>query len=77
MGELREEREAWESGETRLEKALKLLPAIDMDRLRPSPESLKQLRAKVLEDSRSEEWLRLKVTSLEYADGFIFKELLK
>jgi hypothetical protein len=77
MGELREEREAWESGETRLEKALKLLPAIDMDRLRPSPKSLKQLRAKVLEDSRSEEWLRLKVTSLEYADGFIFKELLK
>jgi hypothetical protein len=77
LGELKEEREAWESGETRLEKALGLLPAIDMDRLRPSPESLKRLRAKVLEDTRSEDWLRLKITALEYPDGFVFKDLLK
>ncbi len=77
LEELKEEREAWESGETRLEKALKLLPAIEPDRLKPSPDSLKRLKGKILDDTRDEDWLRLKIASLEYADGFIFKELRK
>lgn len=56
---------------------MKLLPAIDTDRLRPSPESVKRLRGKVLDDARNDDWLRLKITALEYPDGFVFKDLLK
>jgi hypothetical protein len=76
LEELHEERSSWESGETRLEKALKMLPAIDLERLRPSPESLKQLKGNILKDARGEEWLRIKVRSLEYDDSFSFAELL-
>ena len=77
LEELREERKPWESAETRLEKALKLLPAIDPDKLSPGPDSLKQLKGDILKDAKGEEWLRTKVLSLEYGDGFNFKELLK
>jgi hypothetical protein len=73
---LREERKPWESAETRLEKALKLLPAIDPDKLSPGPDSLKQLKGDILKDAKGEEWLRTKVLSLECGDGFNFKELL-
>jgi hypothetical protein len=76
LEELKEKRESWESGETRLEKALKMLPTIEVDRLRPSPDSLKQLNGKILDDARGEEWLRTKVQSLECRDGIRFKELL-
>ena len=76
LEELHEERSSWESGETRLEKALKMLPAIDLERLRPSPESLKQLKGEILKDAQGEEWLRIKVRSLEYDDSFSFAELL-
>jgi hypothetical protein len=76
LEELREERKSWESGETRLEKALKMLPAIDTDKLRPSPDCLKQLKGEILKDAKGEEWLRTKVLSLEYGDGFNFKKLL-
>jgi hypothetical protein len=74
---LREKRKAWESGETRLEKALKMLPAIDPEKLKPSPDSLKQLKSDILKDAQSEAWLRAKVRSLEYGDGFSFKELVR
>ena len=74
---LREERKPWESAETRLEKALKLLPAIDPEKLKPSVEALKQLKADILKDAKCEEWLRTKVRSLECGDGFSFKELVK
>ena len=77
LEELSEERRSWESGETRLEKALKMLPAIDPEKLRPSPDSLKQLKANILKDAQGEEWLRTKVRSLECGDGFNFKELVK
>jgi len=77
LEELAEERGSWESGETRLEKALKMLPAIDPEKLRPSPDSLKQLKANILKDAQGEEWLRTKVRSLECGDGFNFKELVK
>jgi len=76
LEELREERKSWESAETRLEKALKMLPAIDPEKLRPSPDSLKQLKSKILKNAQGEEWLRIKVLSLECGDGFNFKELL-
>jgi hypothetical protein len=75
--DLKEERKSWESGATRLEKALRLLPAIDPEKLRPNPDSLKHLKDKILEDARGEEWLRAKVRSLECGDGFTFEELLK
>ena len=77
LEELHEERKSWESGETRLEKALKMLPAIDLEKLRPSPDSLKQLKSEILKDAQGEEWLRIKVRSLECGDGFNFKELVK
>jgi hypothetical protein len=73
---LREERKSWQSRETRLEKALKMLPAIDPDKLRPRPDSLKQLKGDILKHAQGEEWLRIKVRSLECGDGFNFKELL-
>jgi hypothetical protein len=76
LEELKEERRPWQSRETRLEKALKMLPAIQVGRLGPSPESLKQLKSKILSDAKGEEWLRAKVESLECVDGVRFEELL-
>ncbi|MHC4146918.1 MAG: hypothetical protein ACYSUD_19370, partial [Planctomycetota bacterium] len=76
LEELNEERKPWESGETRLDKALKMLPAIDPEKLKPSPDSLKQLKDNILKDAQGEEWLRTKVRSLEYDDGFSFGELI-
>ncbi len=76
LAELKAERKPWESGETRLEKVLRMLPAIDVERLKPSPDSLKQLRGTILNDASGEEWLRTKVRSLQCGDGFRFEELL-
>ena len=53
------------------------LPAIDPEKLRPKPDSLKQLKSNILKDARGEEWLRIRVRSLEYDDGFSFKELFR
>ncbi|MCP4261065.1 MAG: hypothetical protein GY774_26670 [Planctomycetes bacterium] len=75
LEELHEERKSSKSGESRLEKALKMLPTIDPEKLRPSPDSLKQLKDNILKDAQGEEWLRIKVRSLEYDDGFSFREL--
>jgi hypothetical protein len=77
LEELQEKRSSWESSETRLEKALKMLPAINPEKLKPSPDSLKQLKDDILNDAQGEEWLRIKVLSLECGDGFNFKELQK
>jgi hypothetical protein len=76
LEELREERKPWESGETRLEKALKLLPAIDVGKLGPSVESRRQLKDTVLNDTRGDNWLQLKLHSLQCGDGVNFKESL-
>jgi hypothetical protein len=73
---LQEKRFSWESAENRLEKVLKLLPAIDPKKLKPSPDSLKQLKDDILKDARGEEWLRAKVLSIQCGDGFSFNELL-
>ena len=74
---LREERKPWESAETRLEKALKMLPAIDPEKLKPSADALKQLKVDILKDAHGEEWLRTKVRTVECGFGFNFKELVK
>ena len=76
LEELKEEQQSWESGETRLEKALKMLLAIDPEKLRLSPDFLEQLNGEILKDAQGEEWLRIKVRSLEYVYGFNFRELL-
>lgn len=76
LEELKEDRKHWQSDETRLEKALRMLPTIDVDRLRPSPDSLAQLKAKILDDAHGEEWLRTKAVSLECGDGLAIKELM-
>jgi hypothetical protein len=76
LEELHEERFLWQSDETRLEKAIKILPAINPDKLSPGPDSLKQLKDEILKDAKGEEWLRTKVLSLECGDGFNFKEML-
>ena len=76
LEEIQQQRRSQESGETRLEKALKMSPAIDPEKLKPSAEALKQLKADILKDAQGEEWLRTKVRSLEYGDGFSFKELV-
>ncbi len=74
LQELKEERK---SGATRLEKALRMLPAIEVDKLRPSPDSLKQLKDQILDNAQGEEWLRAKVRSLICGDGVRFKELME
>ena len=76
LEELQEKRSSWESSKTRLEKALKMLPAINTEKLKPSPDSLKQLKDDILKDAKGEEWLRAKILSLTCGDGFNFKELL-
>ena len=75
LEELKEESEL-SSDETRLEKTLKMLPTIDADHLRPSPDSLSQLKHTILDDTRDGDWLRAKVRSVEYSDAFTFGELL-
>jgi len=76
LEELREEGHCGQSEETRLERALKLLPAIEGGTLKPSSDYLKQLKTKILDDARGDEWLRTKVRSLMCRDGFKFDELL-
>jgi len=76
LEELKEKRQAWESADTRLEKALTLLPAIDVTKLQPSPDSLKELKGQILDDARGENWLRTKVRSLVSGDGVTLNDLL-
>jgi hypothetical protein len=73
LEELHGNRKSSKSSNTRLEKALKMLPSIDTEKLRPSDDSLKQFKDNVLKDAHGEEWLRKKVLSLEYEDGFSFQ----
>jgi len=49
-----------------------MLPAIDLDKLKSTVDSLWQLKVKILDCPRGEEWLRTKVYSLEYEDCFNF-----
>jgi hypothetical protein len=72
----KEKRLPWESGDTRLDKALKLLPAIDQEKLKPSAKSIEQLKKDILKDAQGYNWLQTKMRSLECEDDFNFKELL-
>jgi hypothetical protein len=76
LEELREKRKPWESGETQLEKVVKMLTPIDPEKLKPKANFLNQLKNGILRDAHGEEWLRRKVWSLEYDDGFSFRELM-
>jgi len=69
LEELKEDRKYWQSAETRLEKVLRMLSTIDVDRLKASPDSLAQLKDEILDDARGEEWLPAKVRSLTCGDG--------
>lgn len=75
LEELHEKRSSSDSEEPRLEKILKLLPFIDLEKLKPSPICLKKLQSDILNDAKSEEWMRTKVLSIQYGDGFSFKEI--
>ncbi|MFC1634525.1 hypothetical protein ACFL5Z_06745 [Planctomycetota bacterium] len=75
LEELNKDKKSRKSDDSRLEKALKMLPAIDTEKLKPSSDSLKKLKAEVLKDAQGYNWLRTTVLSLEYDDGFSFKEL--
>jgi len=76
LKELKEEDRCGQSDETRLEKALRMLPAINRDRLKPSDECMKQLKESILDNARGDEWLRTRVRSLRCGDGFKFDDLL-
>ena len=73
--ELQEKRLPWESAETRLNKALKMLSLIDSEKLKPSPDCLKELKDNILKDAKGEEWLRTKLLSIECGDGFNFEDV--
>ena len=70
-----ENKYSWESEETQLEKVLKMLSIIEIEKLKPSSGSLKKLKDEILNDAHGEDWLHAKIMSLEYDDGFSFKSL--
>ena len=72
---VREGKYSWESQETKLEKVLKMLPAIDIEKLKPSSDSLKKLKDEILKDAHGEDWLQTKLLFLEYDDGFSFENI--
>jgi len=76
LEKLMEERKSWESDKTQLEKALKMLPAINIEKLKPCPDSLRRLKDDILKDAQGEKWLLIKALLLEYGDSLNFKELV-
>ena len=66
----------WNGEEMRLEKVLKMLPAIDLEKLSPTPESRKAMEDSVLSDLRDNAWFKTKLCSLQYADKFSFEAWL-
>lgn len=76
LTEVKEESKPWNSKENKLQKVLKTLPAVDLDKLKPIPESMKQLEEHILTDIRDNGWLQVKLRSLKYADGFCFASLM-
>jgi len=51
-------------------------PAIDPEKLRPSPDSLKQLKDNVLKDAQGHNWLQTNMRAIECGNGVSFKKLL-
>lgn len=58
-------------------KILKMPPVIDIEKLKPGFDYLKKLKDEILKDAHGEDWLRTKVLSLEYDDGFSFESLIE
>jgi hypothetical protein len=63
--------------ESKLVQALCGLSAIDLDKLKPSVTSMQQLKDNITNNLGNQGWLIEKVRSLEYDDGFSFRELLE
>jgi hypothetical protein len=70
------EKKRWsDCKETKLEKVLKALFPIDIEQLMPSATSIKWLEENVVDTFRDEYWLRDRMLSLEYDDGFSFRNV--
>lgn len=76
LDRLMDERPYSSKAETKLERALRNLPTINVEALKPSPESLRQLNDNILDDATGEKWLRTKVVSLDCGDGVRLEELM-
>jgi hypothetical protein len=73
---LNEDRRWSNDKETKLEKVLKTLNNIDIEKLKPSAESIERLKNNITNNKDRDSWLQEKVHSLEYEDGLTFTELL-
>jgi hypothetical protein len=62
---------------TMLETVLCNLSPLDLNKLMPSSSSLERLRDGIFDRITDNEWLLREMASLEYEDGFSFKELIK
>ena len=74
---LNEDRRWSNAKETKLEKVLKTLNPIDIEKLKPSAESIERLKNNITTNKDRDEWLQEKVHSLEYGDGFSFSKLIE
>lgn len=75
--ELNEKRFRWNSEESLLEKALKMLPAIDIEKLKPCTESLTPLDNVIFKENERGEWLKEKIYVLKYNNDFSFESLIE
>jgi len=76
LSKVKEEPKPWSAGESKLQKALKILPVIDLDKLVPADKSMQRLKNSILDGLRDDGWLQGKICSLEYDDGFLFSKML-
>jgi len=53
-----------------------MLSSVDLEKLKPSAVSIQLLKDNVINDLTGDEWLREKILTLKYDDGFSFTELL-
>jgi hypothetical protein len=77
LSEVKEKSKWWNSGENKLEKVLKTLSLIDISKFEPLTESVEKLKNNILDGVRDSMWLREKSLSLEYDDGFDFRQFMK
>lgn len=77
LEDLKKKRPWDHSEESKLEKVLKTLPPVDLEKLKPSVTYMQQLKDDIMNDLGGEQWLYDKVCSLEYDDGFSFRELIE
>ena len=63
--------------ESLLEKALKMLRAIDIEKLKPCTESLTPLDNVIFKENERGEWLKEKIYVLKYNNDFSFESLIE